>query len=217
HELGHAIVAWCGSRAATPLVLAPGFAWTSSKPGKSTLVYVCFLFLLGVLGYYGYRQRRWFAVIVAAGLFVMQSYFTFVATNLGWEQSVLWSGVGGELILGAFAVVAFYYQLPERLHWDFFRYIFLLIGMYSLVSSTVLWWQVQSDPNLIPWGTGFGGRGDANGDMNRLHHLFGWSEKRLALTYLAVGFVGGAAVVAHYLLFLLSRLRASGRSQAASG
>lgn len=203
HELGHATIAWCGSRAATPLVIAPGFAWTSNKPGKSTLVYLCFLFLIGVLGYYGARQKRWFAVVLAGTLFVAQSYFTFIASPLGWEQTVLWSGVGGELVLGALCVVAFYYRLPERLHWDFFRYLLLVIGMYSLLTTTTLWWQVRSDSSLIPWGTGFGGRGDSNGDMNRLHHLFGWSEARLSATYLATGIAGFVAVIVHYVVFLL--------------
>lgn len=207
HEFGHAVISWCGSHRATPLALAPGFGWTNWNEEKSTVVYVCFLFLLGVMGYKGYRLRTWILVGIAAALFSLQTFFTFIASANFSDMIRTYSGVGGEFYLSALLIIAFYYKLPDRARWDFFRFLFLAIGMYVFVDVFYLWLRIVHDDSLIPWGTCIWGSTDANGDLNKLRDLHDWSKTTMVRTYLMTGIVCGVIIVVHYVVFLLKDLR----------
>ena len=207
HEFGHATIAWCGSRAATPLALSSQFAWTSHNTGKSMFVYVCFLFLIGVMLFVGWTRRAWLMFAFAVALFAAQTLFNWFLPDKYWEITVLFFGCGGEMVLGTLLVVAFYYHFPPRLHWEFFRFVALIVGMYALLDASILWFKVKGDPNLMPWGTGIWGRGDANGDLNRLHALHGWSKQQITQRYLVTAGLCWLSVVGHYAFYYLKSLR----------
>lgn len=201
HEFGHAFAAWLSSRAATPLALFPGFAWASTRPDKSAVVFVCFLFLIGVVGYRAAKARSGFLFGLAIALFLLQVIFTFLLPARLSEIAMIFAGCGGELILGTLLVVGFYYRLPDRMRWDFFRYPLLLAGAYAFGAAFSTWIRALHDTRAIPWGTGFGGRDDEGGDMNRLVD-FGWSTSYLTRSYFALALVCAAVMAAHYFWFL---------------
>jgi predicted Zn finger-like uncharacterized protein len=202
HEFGHASAAWLCSHAATPLVLAPNLAWANMRPEKSAFVYVCFLFLIGVTGYRAMKARSRFLFTFAAALLLLQVLGTFVLGDRTSDVLFLFAGCGGELVLGTVLMAGFYYRLPDRLRWDFFRYPFLVAGAYAFGAGLILWLRALHDRSAIPWGTGFGGRDDPGGDMNRLVDL-GWSIPRLTHAYVALALACGAVIAIHYVGFLV--------------
>jgi hypothetical protein len=107
-------------------------------------------------------------------------------------------------------MVGFYYRLPDRLRWDFFRYPSLVIGAHAFGAGLVMWLRALHDRSAIPWGTGFGGREDSGGDMNRLLDL-GWPLERLTHAYVALALACGAVIGLHYAGFLGRALRDRGK------
>ncbi len=201
HEFGHAFAAWLASHAATPLALVPGLAWASTSRDKSTFVYLCFLFLLGVIGFRALRARSWLLLGFAGTLFVMQTILTFGVSERTAERVMVFCGAGGELILSTLLVIGFHHRLPDRVRWDFFRFLALPSAVYVFGAAGIMWVRAQSDPRAIPWGTGWGGRDDPGGDMQRLM-AFGWSEGELTHAYLSLLVICSAVIVGQYLWFL---------------
>ena len=213
HEFGHAFAAWICSRAATPLVLAPNLAWANMRPEKSAVVYLCFLFLIGVTGYRALQARSRFLFTFAAALLLLQVIGTFVLGDRACDVLFLFAGCGGELVLGTLLMVGFYYRLPDRLRWDFFRYPSLVIGAHAFGAGLVMWLRALHDRSAVPWGTGFGGREDSGGDMNRLLDL-GWSLERLTHAYVTLALACGVVIGLHYVGFLGRALRDRGARNA---
>ncbi|MBI5543635.1 MAG: zinc-ribbon domain-containing protein [Deltaproteobacteria bacterium] len=202
HEFGHASVAWLSGRAATPLALLPGFGFASVNPDRSVVVYLCVLFLLGVATWRGIRERSRFLLVVVAMLLFFQTVLTLFVSARRFEELMLLGGAGGELVLGALVAVTFYYRLPDRLRWDFFRYPGLVAAMYAFVASSWFWVEVATGRRSVPWGSCVGGKDDAAGDMNRLHDDHGWSAEGLTALFLGLAIAGAGALVVHYAVFL---------------
>ncbi len=207
HELGHAIPSWLGSRAALPLPC--GITFTREDP--SFFTGASFVFLLGVLAVAGHRERRPFAVVVAAGLFAAFLVVTFGLSADRWREIMLLGGIAGEIVLGAFAVASFYFPMPDRLRWDFFRIVVMPLGALSLVASARLWIAIARGEEGMPLGSLFGAHGDGTGDLDRLMAEFDWTRDALVGLYLTLAALACAALLALYGVFGLRTLAASRR------
>jgi hypothetical protein len=214
HELGHSLIFWLSGRAATPLALGPGLGWASGKLEQSWWVFCCFTFLVGVIGASGIKHKSPGLIGLAAALLVSEIYFTFIASLDTWDAIMIYAGIGGEFVFGTLLTIGFYYRLPDKLRWDFFRFPALVIGLYTYGKAALLWHRVKIGAASIPFGT-FLKAGDEGGDMNRLVHGHGWSEQALVGVYLTTALVCGLTILVHYLLFawLARRREQTARSQ----
>jgi hypothetical protein len=197
HEFGHALISWLGGHAATPI----GLGWTNMEPNRSMFVFACFLFLLGITTYRSIEHKLYFPAAIAGALIPLQVYFTFVASVSKWDFAVGYGGIGGEFYLSTLLIVAFYYEFPAKIRWDFFRWFFLLAGAYAFFHTYRTWIQISHREASIPWGTLWGGESDSGGDMNRLYDEHGWTKQEIIRLYLKTGMVCTVAIVAHYVTF----------------
>jgi hypothetical protein len=200
HEFGHATVAWLAGHQATPLPLG----WTNVGEERSLIVYGCFLALLGLLGWTGWRERKRGIIVWAAAVAVLQFYMTWMLSRDTFELWLAFGGVGGEFYLSVLLMVGFYFPLPERWRWDFWRYPVLLIAASTFVNSFGMWRQIRQGESAIPWGTLLGGEGDAGGDMDQLS-AYGWSDLQIIQTYTHLGNGCLFILIGVYIFFLLKQ------------
>lgn len=146
HELGHAFTAWLSGLFAVPLP----FVTITTSDERSLVVIALVIALWAGLGTWGVRKRAWGLVAVAAGIFLAQAYLTFIANPGRAMQWVIWAGMGGEIVLSALAMAAFYQRLPYR--WDFFRFPVLVTAAIGFVNTTYLWTVFTVDPHRLPPG-----------------------------------------------------------------
>lgn len=202
HELGHAVVAWLTSRAALPLP----FGFTFWREDRSRFVACCMLFLLGCLAVRALLERRPFGAALALGLtggwFVL-SHVVSAESSLRW---VIWGGIGGEFLLTSCVLMAFFFQLPDRLRWDFFRFVALFPAAAVWLSAARLWLGIAHGTEWIPMGSILGS-GDAGGDMDRLLRDYRMSEQAITDSYLLVMRLSGLLWAGCYLFFALRAIR----------
>lgn len=202
HELGHALVAWLSGYGATPLP----FGWTNVSEDRSLIVYFCFLTLLLILFWSGWREQKRWGMVMAVVLSIVQFYLTWIMPEHSVATWISFGGVGGELCLSTVLVVCFYFPLPDGLRWNFWRYPVLLMAAYTFTASFGMWHQIKAGAAEIPWGTMLGGQGDAGGDMNKLS-ASGWSDAQILNTYSHLGNICLWVLVGIYTFFLLKSLQ----------
>lgn len=210
HELGHAAASWLSSRIAIPL---PFFTYWFDD--QSVLMGLVVAGALGWLGYHAYRENHRFAMGVAGTLLVVQAIFTLA---LPAQLTLMWqilSGALGELLFGAFLLVAFHFPLPDRLRWDFWRWVAIVPAALCFTHAVKLWRTAAADVSQMPWGSALGS--DSDGDMNRLVGQFGWQVNDLAEFYLHTAYlcIGAIACAYAYGLWRYHRGRGSAWLEAA--
>jgi hypothetical protein len=177
HELGHALTSWLSSRFALPL---PFFTlWLEEQSVLFGLV------VAGVIGGFGLRswlEQRRFGVALAFMLLVLQVGMSWLVPARSTLMLQILGGALGEIVLGGFVLVAFYFPLPDRLRWDFWRWPLLAPGSICLAHALLLWSRAVENVRHMPWGSAVGSESD--GDMNRLVSSFGWKAPELASFYL---------------------------------
>ncbi len=202
HEVGHALVAWLSGHGATPLP----FGWTNVSEDRSLIVYFCFLILLLILFWSGWREQKRWAMVMAVILLIVQFYLTWIMPEYSTTTWISFGGVGGELLLSTVLMVCFYFPLPDRWRWDFWRYPVLLMAAYTFTASFGMWHQIKAGAAEIPWGTMLGGQGDTGGDMNKLS-ANGWSDAQIVNTYSHLGNICLLVLIGIYVVFLLKSLQ----------
>jgi hypothetical protein len=178
HESGHAAAAWlCGYLA------FPGPWFTPVAEERS------FLFALAISAGLGYAiWRAWTNdQRVRAGAFMAllgaQWFATFVLRETTAHTFITFAGDGGMLVFGAALLAAFFVPPGHKLHRDWLRWGFLVIGSASFADSFYEWWSARRDPSLIAFGE-IEGRGDT--DPTVLLQA-GWTIDRMVGRYLALG------------------------------
>ena len=73
------------------------------------------------------------------------------------------------------------------------------MGASTFFNTFSFWHQVKRGTADIPWGSLFGGGGDAGGDMNQLHDL-GWSDGQIINSYIAIGQVCLWVTIGFYVI-----------------
>ncbi len=209
HEIGHAIPAWLSSRAALPLP----FGFTFWREDSSWFTGLCVVFLLGVLGVTSYRERRYYGVAAAGVLVALWAYMSLVLdprASIGW---ILFGGLLGELVLSTAAIVSFYYRMPDRLRWDFWRYVVLIPAACVFASSFAMWIRIDQGTQALPLGSILGAPGDGTGDIERMMAGYDWTGRSLTTAYRTIGSLCALVIVGHYGYFAL-RARMSGSATA---
>lgn len=198
HEFGHATAAWLCGIAATPFV-----GWTNYGAGQSWWVSLCFVFLLGVLGYKSYENKCWFLVTSFSLLFFIFLYCRFFLDTIETELFRTYMGIGGEFIISAWLVLAYHHKFPEYMQWDTLKYVSLFFGAVVFYHAFALWLGVSMNERDIPWGSLLGGEGV--GDMNTLRNYHGWGRKRMIQSYVRLGYVSLAIIILHYASQVIRR------------
>jgi hypothetical protein len=201
HEFGHATVAWLAGHGATPLP----FGWTNISENRSPIVYICVLLLMLILFWSGWHEQKYPAMIMAVTTAIVQFYMTWLMPEQTYDTLISFGGVGGEFYLSTLLIVCFYFPLPEKFRWDFWRYLFLLFATYTFTASFSMWHNIKTGAAEIPWGTMLGGQGDAGGDMNNLSSM-GWSDAQIVNTYSHLGNICLFISIGFYVFFLLKSL-----------
>jgi hypothetical protein len=199
HEFGHATVAWLAGHNATPLP----FGWTNVGESRSLFVYFGILVLLGLLFRTGWLERKMWVMGLAIGFAILQFCMTWIVPSDIYEMWLAFGGIGGEFCLSTLLMISFYFPLPERWRWDFWRYIVILGAANTFWWSFSQWHQISKGEESIPWGSLFGGEGDAGGDMNQLSLVYGWSDQQIINTYNQLGNVCLLVLVAVYGFILI--------------
>ena len=206
HEFGHATIAWLSGRRALPLP----FGWTSVQFERSTIVYLALAFLLVVWLHSAWRERLRWSMGIAGGLLLSQFYMTWMVSPFSIELWITFGGIGGEFYLSAFLIAAFYFRMPDRWRWDFWRYPVLVVAASTFWENFVLWHRIRAGEAQIPWGSILG-EGDAGGDMNILAFQYGWGSERIIDTYNRLGEFCLVVMIGIYVAFLLRNRVRDGR------
>ena len=193
HELGHAVAAWlCGFPA------FPGPWFTSVGEERS------FLFALAVtagLAYAIWRartegERVWMGVAIA--VLVLQVVLTVVLSPARAHVLITFCGDAGSMVFGAALMAAFFVPPGHKLHRDWLRWGFLVIGAASFADTFPGWWAARHDPGVIVFGE-IEGRADT--DPTVLVDS-GWTVVQMVSRYVAIGVLSlvglAAAQVLHY-------------------
>ena len=198
HELGHATIAWfSGHRAMIT------FGLTVSQLQRSPFVYFGILFLLGLLFWYGRKEQKRSAMILALILAIIQFFMTWVISRSTYRMLETFGGIGGEFYLSTLFIIGFYVKLPEKLRWEFWRYLALIVGAITFWSSFWKWHNIERGREAIPWGSFWGGRGDSGGDLNILSGEFGWHSQQIIDTYTHLSHLCLLVMIGFYVYFLL--------------
>jgi hypothetical protein len=191
HEVGHAAASWLSSRIAIPL---PFFTFWYDD--QSVFMGLVVAVVLGWLLFHTYREKNWFMLGSTAVVSLAWAVITFLIPP---SRTLMWqilAGALGELVFGAFLLVAFHFALPDRLRWDFWRWIALIPAALCFTQATMLWRTVSADVSQMPWGSAIGS--DSDGDMNRLVQQFHWNANDLADFYLNIAYLGLTALAIAY-------------------
>ncbi|MBI2518561.1 MAG: hypothetical protein HYV95_16925 [Opitutae bacterium] len=200
HEFGHATAAWLTGHRALPLP----FGWTPVEGEHSNFVYFGLLFLLGMLFWAGWRERKVWPMLTAVALAALQAYMTWRLPEH--RQEFWWSafgGVGGQFYLSTLFMLSFYVQLPEKFRWGMCRYVFFGIGATAFLDIHVFWLKVWHGVEEIPFGTLIGGEEDTGGDMNKLMTDYGWTKFQIRHAYHVLGNACWTALALTYAAFAL--------------
>ncbi|MGK7906665.1 MAG: hypothetical protein AB4040_05470 [Synechococcus sp.] len=199
HEFGHATIAWMAGYRATPLP----FGWTNVSSDRSLFVYVGGLFLLGLLFHAGWREQKRWPMVLAVSLVILQAYMTWILPERMFDMLMSFGGIGGEFYLSTLLIVSFYFKMPDRFRWDFWRFLILFVSASAFCHAFWQWHLIDRGLQDIPWGTIFGGSGDAGGDMDRLNWTHGWSATRIIDTYNRLGELCLLTIVGTYGFFAI--------------
>jgi hypothetical protein len=177
HELGHAVMSWLSGIKATPINFGYFGMTFHSEPERSFFVFISFLFLMVFLITKSKVHNTPFVGWVASIFMISSCFFTWINPNFKNHELIIFSGFAGELVLSALLIVSFFYKLPSRFQWDnYFKWPFLYLGFFILMSSTGNWISAYQQQSLTPFGSNFSEETVAGvpGDLFRLMEDYHW-------------------------------------------
>lgn len=197
HEFGHATIAWfSGYRAMVT------FAGTIISFDRSLFVYFGILILISLTFYSAWKEQKKTTMIVCLILAITQFILTWKTSYSTYQMLLYFGGIGGEFYLSALLIIAFYWRLPEKFYWEFWRFFALIIGATTFWGNFTKWHRIGKGKADIPWGTFWGGRGDSGGDLNVLNNEVGWSADQIINTYNTLGFICFLIIIGTYIYYL---------------
>ena len=210
HEVGHAAASWLSSRVAIPL---PFFTFWYDD--QSVLMGLLVAGVLGWLIFHTYREKNWFMLASASTVLLAWAVITFLIPP---TRTLMWqilAGALGEIVFGSFLLVAFHFALPDRLRWDFWRWIAVVPAALCFTHALLLWRTVSADVSQMPWGSAVGSESD--GDMNRLVQVFHWNANDLSDFYLNIAYLGLTTLAIAYTYSAHRFLKKRGQSPFSKG
>jgi hypothetical protein len=197
HEFGHSTIAWLsGYRAMVT------FSGTIIAPTRSLFVYFGILILLSLTFYGGWKEQKKSTMFICFIFAIIQFILTWNTSYSTYQMLLYFGGIGGEFYLSTLLIIAFYWRLPDKFYWEFWRFFALIIGAITFWGSFTKWHRINLGKDQIPWGTFWGGRGDSGGDLNILNTDVGWSVDRIIDTYNTLGFICLLIIIGTYFYYL---------------
>jgi len=181
HELGHAVAAWiCGFPA------MPGPWVTSIGAERSYFFALVMAAGLGALIWRGKESED--RLLMAGGIagLVILMIGTFGLKERTAQMFITFGGDAGSLVFGVALIATFFVPPEHKLHRDWLRWGFLVIGAASFVDTFQEWWTARTDPSVIAYGE-IEGVGDT--DVTKLTGQYRWTERALIARYVALGVV----------------------------
>jgi hypothetical protein len=136
---------------------------------------------------------------------IVQFVMTWIQSSDHFEMWLSFGGIGGEFYLSALMIAGFYFQLPNYLRWDFWRYPFIVVGANTFWTAFSRWQQIQAGRESIPWGSLL--FGESVGDMNSLSEVYNWSNRTIITTYNTLGNVCFIGLISLYIFFVIKHRR----------
>lgn len=196
HELGHALASWLTGAWAIPLLW-----FTPMGDTRSGFVVVLELAALGAWAAYSRRHARplWPVITVAAmfGVGLLLSSPARLAF-------VTFAGDGGALLLGTLLMAAFLLPDGLRVTRGGLRWGYLVIGAGAYANVASEWFASWRDRTNIAFGRI---EGVGLSDASKLVDVYGWTDRRLVYSYVAL------SVVCALALMVVVFMRRSPRSQ----
>jgi hypothetical protein len=190
HELGHAAAAWlCGFPA------LPG-PWKTLVSEERSLVFG--LLLTAGAGRVFWRAQQQQQRVLAAGAIAFVVLQLFCSVALRYPTALLfitWAGDAGAMVFGAALMATFFAPPEHKLHRDWLRWGFLVIGAAGFADVFHVWWAARSDHSKVPLGE------YSHGDADPWKLLVnGWPIPVIINRYLAVGILALVALIVAYVL-----------------
>jgi hypothetical protein len=207
HELGHALFAWLSSRAALPLP----FGFTFWKETPSAFAGLCMTFLLGWLFMHSVSERRPFGVVASLLLMTAFASLTLLVSHEHSRMLILLGGLASELLLPSALLIAFFFQLPDKLRWDFFRFIVLLPAAGTWLTAARMWFDITRHVRPLPLGSILGTPGDGSGDLERLMAEYHFNEASITHLYASLTGLTACVLLLAYGFFALRAVRSLGK------
>ena len=178
HELGHATVAWmCGYPA------FPG-PWLTTIGERSLLFAGLVTVGVGYLAWRGWTAENRVLVGVAGVLLFLQLLGTFALSPGSADTLITFAGDAGSLVYGIALVATFFVPPEHKLHRDWLRWGFLVIGAFGFTDTFYDWRMARTDYDAIAFG-----QFDHGGatDPTKLTEDAGWTIPTMVNRYLALG------------------------------
>jgi hypothetical protein len=191
HELGHAVAAWlCGY----PAIPGP---WFTSVGEERSFVFA--LAITAGLAYAAWRawtnEHRTWTSVAMVGL-VIQLALTVILSPARAHTFITFCGDAGSLVFGAALMAAFFVPPGHKLHRDWLRWGFLVIGAASFADTFPEWWAARRDPSVIVFGE-IEGRADT--DPTVLVQA-GWTVDQMVSRYVGIGILSLLALAVAQVL-----------------
>lgn len=178
HELGHAAAAWLSGHPAFP---GPWFTPVGQQ--RSPLFALALMAGLGYAVYRGWTAER--RLLAGAGLAVLavQLVCTLGLSERAAHTFITFSGNAGAMVLGAALMATFFAPPGHKLHRDWLRWGFLVIGAAGFADAFGQWWRARTDFAAVGLGE-IEGRGPT--DASKLVQ-WGWSVPTITSRYVGIG------------------------------
>lgn len=195
HELGHAVTAWLCGFPAFPGPWVTSIAFTRSY-GFAAVV-------TAALGWGAWRawkdEERAAAGFAVAGLGLQLVGTVFLSARTA-QTLITFGGDAGSIVFGAALMSTFFTPPGHKLHRDWLRWGFLVIGAGSFVDTFSTWWAARHNYTVIPFGE-IEGVGDS--DPTKLVAA-GWPVSMIVSRYVALGIVSLIVVLTLQVLYMRS-------------
>jgi hypothetical protein len=178
HELGHATAAWlCGYPA------IPGPWFTPMGGQRSPFLVLCIVGGLAWVAWRAWSEERRGSASLAVAVLLLQLLCSAGLSARNAQTFIVFAGDGGSLVFGAALVATFFVSPEHKLHRDWLRWGFLVIGSASFVDAFYEWWTVRGNPSLAGLGVI---EGSGLTDPSRLA-LSGWNVPGMSSRYVGLG------------------------------
>jgi len=192
HELGHAAAAWlCGFPA------FPGPWLTVISEERSLMFGLLLTAGAGSVFWRAHQQQQTLLAGGAIAFVVLQLFCSFAVRYPIALLFITWAGDAGAMVFGAALMATFFAPPGHKLHRDWLRWGFLVIGAAGFTDVFHVWWSARSDHSKVPLGE------YSHGDADPWKLLMnGWPIPVIIDRYLAVGILALIALVVLYVLNL---------------
>jgi hypothetical protein len=142
-----------------------------------------------------HKQRSTTTAAICGAVLALQLSLTFGLSAHSARGLITFAGDAGMMVFGAALAATFFAPPESKLHRDWLRWGFLVIGAFSFMDAFATWADAARDAEAIPFGE-IEGVGES--DPTVLVDNHGWTIDQLVSRYRAVGWLSLAALACWY-------------------